>query len=404
MAIPYGTPLPPSSPELSNRAAIVGIGETDYGLDYKASRSKDPNRELPTPETLIGTAFERALADSGLKRSDIDGLSVSMIYGGSDAAQTASQLGITPRYLTDEVGINSGPIPRACAAIAEGKCDTIALVYAAASRAMGRTYGGTTYGTGAPTSYYYYNPWGFSSQAAHWALIWQHYMALHGATEADLGAVAVQLRKHAQANPNAIMQAPMGIEDYLASRYIVAPLHLFDMCLVNDGGVCLIIRRADMAKDGAHTPVLVSGWGESKVKYDKMRNLVCERLHPQCRESLGQATAMAGLSVADIQHFEGYDASSIHLVDQLEGFGLVPSGEGLEHFKRGAATIGGRLPVNTGGGLMSEAYMHGWNQIPEVVRQLRHDAGPRQIADLRVSLSAMAQTDEAHPILYTRGA
>src|ERR1019366_6826833 len=114
----------------------------------------------------------------------------------------------------------------------------------------------------------------------------------YGATEADLGSVAVQLRENAMANANAVMSAPMSIEDYLASRYIVKPLHLFDICMVNDGAVCLIVRRADMARDMPHTPVLVTGWGEARVRSNKMHTLIRERLRPQFDEAGGQALGM----------------------------------------------------------------------------------------------------------------
>jgi acetyl-CoA acetyltransferase len=398
--------MPPPSRELSRKAAVVGVGETDYHADYQAARSKPEGYEPPTPESLATTAFERALADSGLKREDIDGLSVSFIYGGPDAKTMGEHLGLKPRHLINNYPIMAGPLPFVCAEIAAGKCDTVAMIYSAASRAIGRQYGGATYQgqSQAPSSYYYHLPWGWSSQAAHWAFIWSRYMAQYGLKEEDLGAVAVQLRKNAQANPKAVMQAPMTLDDYMASRYIVRPLHLLDMCLVNDGGVCLIIRRADKAKDLAHKPVLVSGWGEAKVKGGKMSALVRERLRPQMQESSRQAFEMAGLSVADVQHFEGYDASSIHLVDQVEGFGFVEPGQGIEHFKSGDAAVGGRLPVNMGGGMMSEAYMHGWNAVAEVTRQLRHEAGPRQVPGLEISMFSMVQTDESHPILFQRGA
>ena len=397
--------MPPASRALSRKAAIVGVGETDYHLDYQSARARTPGYELPTPEGLASSAFERALADSGLKREDIDGLSTSFIYGGPSAGEMAQHLGVKPRHLIEGGGIMAGPLPIACAAIAEGKCDTVAMVYAAASRAIGRQYGGRTYdGDGAPSSYYYYHPWGWSSQAAHWAFIWSWYQATYGATEADLGAVAVQLRKNAQANPNAVMQAPMSIEDYLASRYIVRPLHLFDLCLVNDGAVCLIVRRADMARDLPHAPVLVAGWGEAKAKGDKLNNLVRERLRPQLQAAGDQAFQMAGLSLSDVQHFEGYDASTIHLINQLEGHGFVEPGAGLEFCKSGEMALGGALPVNTGGGMLSASYMHGWNHVAEITRQLRHEAGPRQIAGVEVSMFSLAQTDQSHPILFTRGA
>lgn len=400
-------PIPSASRELSCRVAIVGVGETDYHLGYKAARSKAPGYQPPTPESLTKTAFERALADSGLRRHDIDGLSVSFIYGGPSPQATAQLLGIEPGLFVEQAtSIMAGPLPIACAAIASGKCDTVAMVYAAASRAIGRQYGGRTYegAAGMPTSYYYYHPWGWSSQAAHWALVWQYYMAAYGATEEDLGSVAIQVRKNATANPNAVMQTPLSMADYLSSRYIVRPLHLFDLCLVNDGAVCLILRRADKARNLPHAPVLVAGWGESKTKNSKLHTLVRERLRPQAQDAGQQALGMAGLSLSDIQHFEGYDASTIHLISQLEGYGFVEPGAGLDFCKSGEMGIGGSLPVNTSGGILSESYMHGWNHVAEIVRQLRHEAGARQIDDVETSMFSLAQTDQVHPLIFRRGA
>lgn len=393
---------------MSRKAAIVGVGETDYNVDYKAARkaskNKDPNYRPPTPESLAATAFERALADSGLQRKDIDGLSVSFLYGGPGAEETARLLGLEPRHLIENSGIMAGPLPAACAAIAEGRCDTVAMVYAVASRAMGRKFGGRVFEEGpAPTSYYYYHPWGWSSQAAHWALIWQYYQETYGATEEDLGAVAVQLRNNAMATPHAIMQKPLSIEDYCASRYVVRPLHLYDLCLVNDGGVCLIVSRADKARDLSHTPVLVGGWGEAKILEDKLHTLVRERLQPQFREAGRQALEMAGLSLSDVQHFEGYDASTMHLINHVEGHGFVEPGAGLDFCKQGHMAIGGHLPVNTAGGMLSGSYMHGWNHVAEITRQLRHEAGERQIKDVEVSMFSLAQTDQVHPIIFIRG-
>lgn len=397
--------MPPPAREMSRKAAIVGIGESDYHLDYKAERAKAPGYQGPTPEGLVQTAFERALAESGLSRGDIDGISVSFTYGGPSPDEMAQQLGIKPKYRIRNGNIMAGPLPIACAAIAEKKCDTMVLVYAVASRAIGRQYGGNTYvgGEGAPSSYYYYHPWGWSSQAAHWALMFSHYQAEYGATEADLGTVALQIREHAAANPNAVMQTPLSLQQYLDSRYIVRPLHLFDLCLVNDGAVCLILRRADMAKDLPHAPVLVAGWAETKLRGNKMHAMVRERLRPLMQDAGNQALAMAGIPLSEIQHFEGYDASTIHLVNQVEGFGFAAHGDGLSFFKEGHAGIGGTLPVNTSGGNLSGSYMHGWSQIAEVVRQLRHEAGARQIPGIQASMSALVQTDQAHPIIFTRG-
>src|ERR1700756_2936441 len=140
--------MPPASPELSRKAAIVGLGETDYNLDYKAARAKAPGYEPPTPEGLATTAFERALADCGLRRDEIDGLSVSFLYGGPSAEEMAPLLGLKPRYAVDNGGIMAGPLPVVCAAIASGQCDTVAMVYAVASRAIGRKYGGKVFDGG----------------------------------------------------------------------------------------------------------------------------------------------------------------------------------------------------------------------------------------------------------------
>ena len=396
--------VPPPSRAMSRAAAIVGVGETDYHRDYQAARAKPPGYELPTPESLVKTAFERALADSGLKREDIDGLSVSFIYGGPDAKSMAQTLDLKPRYLKENGGILAGPLQVVCADIAAGKCDTVVMVYAAASRAIGRQYGGNTYqGGGAPASYYYYHPWGWSSQAAHWALMFRYYQATYGVTEEDLGAVALRLRKNAMVNPNAVMQTPLSIHDYLNSRYVVRPLHLFDLCLVNDGAVCLIVRRTDKAKDLPHKPVLVAGWGESKVKHNKMHYMVREQLRPQLQEAGEQALRMADKQLSDIQHFEGYDASAIHLVCQLEGYGFTAPGAALEYFKTGEVASGAKLQVNASGGMLSEAYMHGWNHVAEITRQLRHEAGPRQIAGVETSMFSLAQTDQAHPVIFVRG-
>ena len=398
-------PLPPADRRYSRKAAIVGIGETDYDLDYQAARAKPPGYEAPTPDSLSILAFERALADSGLDRSEIDGISVSFTYGGPDPESLAATLGLNTRYAIRNGHIMAGPLPTVCADIADGKADTVAMIYAVASRSIGRQYGGATYSgsESTPKSYYYFHPWGWSSQAAHWAMIFSRYQAEFGATEEDLGAVAMQLRRNAIMTPHAVMQAPMSLEDYMRSRYIVRPMHLFDMCLVNDGAVCLIVRRADLAKGLAHAPVLVSGWGGAAVKADKLRAMVYDRLRPIMQAAGAEALQMAGLELGAVDHFECYDPASIHIVNQLEGYGFVEPGQGLEAFKSGYAAPGGRLPTNTGGGMMSGAYMQGWSHVAEVVRQLRHEAGPRQAKDARVSMSSLAQTDAAHPIVYERG-
>jgi acetyl-CoA acetyltransferase len=405
--------MPPSDRALSRKVSIVGIGETDFGADYQAERKRPEGWEPPTEEKLLLTAFERALADSGLTRADIDGVTCSFTYGGPPADEVAKLMGVKPRFAQANGNIMAGPLPVACTAIAEGKADTIAMVFAVASRSAGRVFGGMTFETGgaadpdgeggAPASYYYFHPWGWSSQAAHWSTIFAHYQWKYGMREEDLFAVPQQIRRHAMAQSNAVMRKELTLEDYLASRYIVRPLHLFDICIVNDGAVCLIIRRADMARGLKQVPVDVAGWGYSKIKQDKLHYMVREQLRPQLQAASKDALAMAGVSLADIQHFEGYDASSFHLINQIEGIGFAEPGTGLAFCKDGQMTVGGRIPTNTEGGNLSYAYMQGWSQVVEAVRQLRHEAGQYQVPDVQVSMTNLAQTDQTHPIVYVRG-
>ena len=137
---------------------------------------------------------------------------------------------------------------------------------------------------------------------------------------------------------------------------------------------------------------------------DKMRQLVIERLRPQIQAASAETLAMAGMTPADVQHLEAYDASSIHLISQLEGLGFAGVGEGLEFCKAGQIASDGRMPTNTGGGMLSQAYMHGWNQTVEIVHQLRGEAGARQVRNAEVSMLCVAQTDQVHPVLFRRGA
>ncbi len=398
--------MPPSTRELSRKASIVGVGETDFHADYRDERTKPPGYEPRTAEGLALTAFERALADAGLKRDDIDGLTVSFTYGGPPPEEMATLLGVKPRYCQALGNIMAGPLPVACADIAAGKADCIAMVYSVATRSIGRRdFGGATHpaGMAGPHSYYYFHPWGWSSQAAHWAMIFAHYQWKYGVREEDLGTVALQIRDHATRNPNAVMQKPLTIDGYMASRYIVRPLHLFDMCLVNDGAVCLIVRRADLARDMAKPPVDVAGWGEAHYKHGKLDTLIRHQLRAEIAQAGDQAFAMAGLSRENIGHFGGYDASTMHLVNQIEGFGFAKPGEGLAFCQAGEMGLTGRLPTNTEGGNLSGSYMHGWSQVVETVRQLRHEAGPRQVSGLEFALTCLAQTDQVHPIVYARG-
>jgi acetyl-CoA acetyltransferase len=388
--------------ELRDFAAVVGVGETDYGSDYRAARSKVTDYVAPTDLDLATTAFERALADSGLTPDQVDGM-VSVFPGNAPSnEELAEALAIKPRFQAT-AGAAVLPIPHAVGALARYECDTLVLLFASSWRASGRTFGGNTFRGDQRDSYYYYHPWGFSSPAAHWAFIARAYMAQYGSTEDDLAAVSILLRNHAMLTPNATMQDPLTLEEYRASRYIVEPLHLYDMCLVNDGAVCIVLQRTSDNHSPRHTPVLISGWGKSVVTERKMHYMVQDRLSTQMQAAGKQLFDMAGVSQRNVQHFQGYDASSIHLISQLEGYGFVEPGGGLEFCKAGEMGLQGSLPVNTSGGLLSQAYMLGWNHLAEAVHQLRHEAGRRQVPDVEVSMQSFCTTESAHPFIFKRG-
>jgi acetyl-CoA acetyltransferase len=397
---------------LKRAVAIVGVGETDYGFDHAVLRGRVPGQAPGSAEDQMRRALDRALADAGLSRSDVDGLMYCL-----DQRRTIEDpeavFGIRTRVAgpgdsvlpmgTYADGGESGSLARAVQTVAAGQCDVLAIVYSAVSRSTAKQFGGATYVGDGRSSYYFHHPWGWSSQAAHWALMFGEYRRRYGASEQDLAWVAIRVREHALRNENAIMRTPLTVEEYLASPYIVRPLRRLDLCVPNDGAVCLILCRAGDAAGGSHVPVLISGWGSTAVRHEHLRHMFRGLLREQMAEAGARAFAMAGLAPGDVGHFQGYDASTFHLANQIEGYGLIPEGTALRRFREGEFSAGGRLPVNTSGGLLSEAYMHGWNHLAEATRQLRHEAGERQVPGLRVSMFSMVTTDSAHPILLERG-
>ena len=389
---------------ISDQVAVVGVGDTDYGADYEAAREARragrSERGMLDSYGLAAQAFRRALDDSGLKKEDIDGIAV----GGPVMHQRVCEiLGINPVW--SDSGGGDGLILSAVRAITSGACNTIALIYGNAQRSMDTRYGGGTIGENQPTSYYYYHPWGWSSQGAHYAMMFKAHQLMYGSTEEQLGAVAVSSRKYAMLNDNAVMRTPLTIEDYMAARHICRPLRIYDYCLINDGGVALILRRADMAQDLPHKPVLVSGFGlaTAEIGATQLRDRMFDLYHAVLKASSDQTFAMAKMATGDVNHFQTYDAFATHLPINLEGFGFCKPGEGLDFIQNGRIELGGELPCNTSGGMMSESYMQSWNHQVEAVRQLRHEAGRRQVENVQTSMYCHHGSGGAVTIMYRRG-
>ena len=388
---------------LKDVAAIVGVGDTDYAADYRTARGEATAVGSGGGDSYVfaARAFRRALDDAGLEKSEIDGLCV----GGPLAHERLSEvLGLNPRWSS------GGDAPRsvieAVQAINAGLCTTVACVYGNAQRSANVQYGGPqAMGGGGILSYVYYAPWGLTSQGALYAMMFKRHQLVYGTSEEQLAAIPVALRKHATLNPNAIMQRPLSTEDYLRARYIVEPLRLFDYCLVNDGGVAIIVQRADLARERRQEPVLVSGFGWSELSVDatQLRPRIKDFYFPAHRDVVAQVYPMAGVTQNEIDVYATYDSFSVHLLFTLEGFGFCGEGESGDFIQDGRIEVGGALPCNTSGGMLSESYMQSWNQQVELVRQLRGGLGDRQVEGAEVAQYAHDVAGKCMSLIYTKG-
>jgi acetyl-CoA acetyltransferase len=364
---------------LAKVGSVIGVGQSDYVGDYARVRAGEKPHDS---YGYAAVAFRDALADAGISRDDIDGL----IVGPTIAYErTGEILGINPRWGGQADAMLA--VIEALMAIKAGMAEVVALVYGNDQRSAAIQYGGPeAMGGNLFLSYVYHAPWGYTSQGALYAMMFRRFMELTGCTERDLGEVAVAQRYAASLNPHALMRKPITIEDYVASRYICEPLHLFDYCLINDGGVVLIIAEAERAKRIAKkTPVLVQGVG----RYDLNRGAtsleprLLDFYRPAQEKCAEQVFNMAGLGPEDMDAVQIYDSFSCHVPFALEGYGYCRTGDVGRFMREDGISLKGKLPVNTGGGHLSETYMQGWNHQVEAVRQARGECGARQVEDCR---------------------
>ena len=363
-----------SNRTISRQTAIVGIGSSDYRALYR-----NPGHKL-TREDLAIEALREALDDAGLELSQIDGL---ITAGANRYEPFALRAGLKDvRFLANyPIGGRkcSAALMHAAMAVHHGLADYVVLFNSVTFKSDARTFGG-----GEPPGSMedlYSSVYGMASPGALYALAFSRYQHLYGATEEALGTIPVTIRRHAGMNPHAIMRDPITIDDYLSARYIARPLRLFDYCLINDGAACYIVTSAERAKDLKHTPVLIASHAEKAALREQyvaedMWQSACASLRADLLDSIG-------MGIGDIDAVQVYDNFSLSVLWGLEGFGFAPRGEGLEWVKDGRIGLGGELPVNTSGGMMSEAYLQGWNNHIEAVRQLRWEAGERQVPNCR---------------------
>jgi acetyl-CoA acetyltransferase len=235
----------------------------------------------------------------------------------------------------------------------------------------------------------------------------QRYMHLYGATSAQLAAVPISIRQHALNNPRAIMQQPLTLEAHQTARMVVDPLRLFDCCLISDGAAIVLVTRADRARDLKQKPVRIAAMQGMRSGREEFifapRGLGINQQSGKrsfARERDLEIFAQ-GIAREDVQGFYTYDAFSPLVLFALERFGYCGVGEAAAFVQGGRIGPGGALPVNTSGGLLSEAHVAGWNSICEMTRQLRGSAGARQIRDAAALQWGTAWGDS---VILTRGA
>jgi acetyl-CoA acetyltransferase len=347
-------------------AAIAGIGQTEF--------SKNSGRsELQ----LAAEAVRAAINDAGLEPADVDGL-VTMTVDPNDELALMHSVGMEEVRWTSRTpfggGGSSALVEHAAAAVAAGAADVV-VIYRAFNERSGNRFGQPGQGQGMPNLNWYL-PYGLDTPAKMYSLWFQRYMDTFGLTNEDFGRYTVIARKHAASNPNAwFYQRPITLEDHQNSRWIVEPiLRLLDCCQESDGGVALVVTSAERARDLRQPAVTIVGATQGNViNGDTIFNYYHpdNARFPQAEYAARQIWESTGLKPADIDAAMIYENFSPVVFYQLEAYGFCGLGEAKDFIADGHIGLGGTLPVNTHGGLLGEAYIHGVNNILEGVRQIR---------------------------------
>ncbi|MEY4360967.1 MAG: hypothetical protein RL391_273 [Actinomycetota bacterium] len=357
--------------DLGRRSAIVGIGATEF--------SKDSGR---SEMSLACEAVAAAIADAGLQPSDIDGM-VTYSTDNNPDVEIARHVGIGSLRHFSRVhyggGAACGTIVMAAMAVATGVADAV-VCYRAFNERSGRRFGAGVQdlpmaATAERAQFSWTTPSGQLTPASWVAMVARRYMHLYGATSEDFGRVAVAGRRHAATNPKAwFYEQPITLEDHQNSRWIVDPLHLMDCCQESDGGQALVVTSVERARDLPNKPAVVVAaaqgagadqWTMTSFYRDDIAQL------PEMKVVADELWTSSGLTPADIQTAVLYDHFTPYVLMQLEEFGFCGRGEAKDFIRGGGLEIGGRLPTNTHGGQLGEAYIHGMNGIAEGVRQVR---------------------------------
>ena len=339
--------------------------------------------------TLLVRSAQAAVADAGLKMHDIDGLATCSVNSSMWAMPVIEHLGINPTYIDGTMLGGSSFIAHllpAIRALDAGQCKAVLVCYGSAQRTatLGRKESIAARRLMDPQPYEH--PYDPVLPVAAYALAAARHMHEFGTTRTQLAEVAVAARAWAQLNPEAFMRDPLSIDDVLAARPVASPLGVRDCCLVTDGGGAIVLVRADRAKDLAQPPVYLLG--SATAVWNRQISCMPDLTVTAAVQSGAQAFAMAGLRAADMDMAQLYDAFTINTLLFLEDLGFCGKGEGGAFVQGGAIAPGGRLAVNTNGGGLSCVHpgMYGIFALIEAVRQLRGQAGQRQLPQHRTAV------------------
>lgn len=354
-------------------AAIVGISE-----------AVSATGELPIwGRALEAKVIKEALADAGLELSDVDG--VAHAWSSLDLAEF---LEISPSFTEATYTGGSGYelyVEKAAAAIATGLAETIVVVYAATPRGDRKRGTGGWVETPGPRDEFEV-PYGLGLMGSY-ALAADRHMTTYGTTSEELAAIAVSTRAWATMNPDARFQDPLTVDDVLSSRMLASPLHLLDCCLVTDGAGAVVVTSAERAKDLRKPPVYVLG-AASSHSHNMIHAMPDLTVTPGA-VSGPRAFAAAGITPGDVDLLMGYDSFTITALLHLEDLGFCKKGDAGQFVASGETAPGGSLPMNTNGGGLSYTHpgMYGIFLLTEAVRQLRGEAGRRQLADPHIAVA-----------------
>jgi len=363
---------------LKGVGAVTGIGETRY------SRASG--------KTVLALQLEAslmAIRDAGLDPKQIDGL---VPYAGSGvvAEDLATAFGLPDvRYAasTPMGGASCvAAVQSAIAAIAAGICRHVLIPIGRNGSSGARIGMRVQHMPQFRTIGEFEMPIGAIAPAQLYAPMARRHMELYGTTSRQLAEIAVTVRRHAILNGNAMMTKPLTVEDHQASRMIADPLRLYDCSLESDGACALVVSAADLARTMRARPVNVLGIAEGHPDSPSAITQRTDMTRLGIAKAAPRAFEMAGVSHADIDVAEIYDCFTYIVLCQLEDLGFCAKGEGGRFVMGGTIGLGGKLPINTHGGLLSQAHMVGMNHIVELVRQLRGEAGAAQVENARIGL------------------